>query len=324
MLLGAILLAACSENATRRPMVTTPASSPTATPSQTATATVGEQAPATPKPERYVVHSGDSWQAIAARYHTSVRALIQANDLPPADLDVGQMLIIPITGDPADGGFAPTPSASPAGPAAVVTRGPGSVKKVALTFDAGADAGYTRLILDVLTRNGIEATFGMTGQWAQANPELVKEIAADGDEFMDHTWDHRSFTGYSTHTKPLTASERKAEIERTEAIIRQLTGETTKPYFRAPYGDQDSSVQTDIASQGYRYDVLWTVDTLGWAGASVGQILARSTQGAVPGAIYVMHVDSASKDGLALQSVIDAIRDKGLGFATVSELLGGD
>ena len=50
-------------------------------------------------------------------------------------------------------------------------------------------------------RSGIRATFGMTGKWAQANPDLVRRMAADGDQLMNHTWDHRSFTGLSTRTR---------------------------------------------------------------------------------------------------------------------------
>jgi peptidoglycan/xylan/chitin deacetylase (PgdA/CDA1 family) len=215
----------------------------------------------------------------------------------------------------------PSPTAA-GGPAAAVYRGRTDTNCVALTFDAGADAGYTALILDTLRRNGIRATFGMTGQWAMEHPDLVRLMVADGHQLMNHTWDHRSFTGASTRTRPLSRSERWAELDRTEAAIHELTGQSTLPYFRAPFGDDDRTVEADAGARGYRYDILWTVDTGGWAGASVGQIIAKSSAGAAPGAIIVMHVGAASLDGPALQGVIDAIRQRGLGFATISQLVG--
>jgi peptidoglycan/xylan/chitin deacetylase (PgdA/CDA1 family) len=220
----------------------------------------------------------------------------------------------------------PAASATPVastGPAVAVYRGRTDTNAVALTFDAGADAGYTALILDTLRRNGIHATFGMTGQWAADNPELVRQMVADGHELINHTWDHRSFTGASTQTKALNRGQRWSELDRTEATVQSLTGQTTLPYFRAPFGDDDRSVEADAGARGYRYDILWTVDTGGWAGATVGQIIAKSAAGATPGAIIVMHVGAESLDGPALQGVIDAIRQKGLGFATISELVGG-
>jgi peptidoglycan/xylan/chitin deacetylase (PgdA/CDA1 family) len=39
------------------------------------------------------------------------------------------------------------------------------------------------------------------------------------------------------------------------------------------------------------------------------------------GAIVLMHVGSGSTDAAALQNVIDAIRARGLSFATVAEVL---
>jgi peptidoglycan/xylan/chitin deacetylase (PgdA/CDA1 family) len=216
----------------------------------------------------------------------------------------------------------PTPTIVDTQPARTIYRGRTDTNAVALTFDAGADVGYTSLILDTLRNNGIRATFGMTGQWAMTHPDLVRTMVADGHQLMNHTWDHRSFTGLSTKMRPMSREQRWLELDQTEATIESLTGQSTYPYFRAPSGDQDRSVEVDVGLHGYRYDVLWSVDTGGWAGASVGQIIARSAGGAVPGAIIVMHVGSESRDGPALQDVIDAIRQKGLGFATISGLVG--
>lgn len=104
----------------------------------------------------------------------------------------------------------PAPATTGAkGPAALITRGRTDRKVVALTFDAGSDAGNAARILATLAANHIPATFGLTGLWAQANPALVRQIAAGGNQIVDHSWDHRSFTGYSTKTAPLTASEIK-------------------------------------------------------------------------------------------------------------------
>jgi peptidoglycan/xylan/chitin deacetylase (PgdA/CDA1 family) len=64
------------------------------------------------------------------------------------------------------------------------------------------------------------------------------------------------------------------------------------------------------------------VDSLGWKGASTQQIVQRCLDGAVPGAIYLFHVGSASQDGPALQDVIDGLRARGYSFATVAALIG--
>ena len=205
----------------------------------------------------------------------------------------------------------------------VVSRGSPGRRIVALTFDAGADTGFTAGILDVLDGSGVPATFGITGKWAAANPDLVRRIAGAGHVIMNHTYEHRSYTGVSARPALLSAEERRTDLERTDDVIQALTGRTTRPWFRAPYGDYDTSVNAMVGALGYRYHVHWTVDSLGWQGLSAGAIAARCLDNTVPGAILLFHVGSASQDAAALPAVIAGLRERGYGFGTVADVIGG-
>jgi peptidoglycan-N-acetylglucosamine deacetylase len=210
---------------------------------------------------------------------------------------------------------------SSAGPATVVYHGDMSRRMVALTFDAGADPGYTGEILDTLRREGVRATFGMTGLWAERNRDLLLAITADGHALINHSYDHASFTGLSTEKPPLTAEERAFEMSRTETTVYHLSGRTTRPYFRPPFGDIDAGVQRDVGAAGYSTIVMWTVDSQGWNHASADQIVARCIAQASPGAIYVMHVGAESEDAAALPRVIEGLRAAGYAFGTIDEVL---
>jgi peptidoglycan-N-acetylglucosamine deacetylase len=206
--------------------------------------------------------------------------------------------------------------------AVAVHRGDPADLRVALTFDAGSDVGHTEEILDTLRSNGIRASFGMTGRWAEEHPALVARIADGGHLLINHSYDHPSFTGYSTGTAPLSTTARLDQLARAEAAIQAAAGVTSKPWFRPPYGDEDESVRVDVGSAGYAYEVMWTVDSLGWQGLAVADVTARCLDAASPGAIYLLHVGSDSTDHAALQAIIDGLRARGLGFATVAELVG--
>jgi peptidoglycan/xylan/chitin deacetylase (PgdA/CDA1 family) len=203
------------------------------------------------------------------------------------------------------------------GSATVVQQLATTQKVVALTFDAGADAGYAAQILDTLKRNGVKATFGLTGQWAVAHPDLLRRMVAEGHALINHTLTHRSFTGRSPGTASLSYTYRANELWKTEQMIGQLAGMTSKPYFRPPYGDYDTSVLRDVYSRGYSYNIMWSCDTLGWQGLSQAQIVQRVVDNLKPGAIYLLHVGSESQDGPALQSIVDALRARGYSFATI-------
>ena len=66
---------------------------------------------------------------------------------------------------------------------------------------------------------------------------------------------------------------------------------------------------------------MWSIDSMGWNGASVDQILNACAYGADPGDIILMHVGSDSNDYAALQSTIDFLAAQGYAFVTVRQLL---
>lgn len=193
---------------------------------------------------------------------------------------------------------------------------------VALTFDAGADRGYAAEILDTLQAEGVVATFGMTANWAEENPDLVLRMVNEGHTLINHTATHRSWTGRSTGAAPLTSTERAEELRTTEAVIAEIAGYDMRPYFRPPYGDYDDSVIADLPANGYTVNVMWTVDSLGWNGLSAGEITTRVIDGTVPGAIHLFHVGAASEDAAALPDIIDGLRALGYRFVTVNEMVG--
>ena len=196
----------------------------------------------------------------------------------------------------------------------VISKFNTSTRMIALTFDAGSDRGYAAQILDTLKDDGIYASFGMTGTWAQQNSDLVKRMVSEGHVLMNHSWDHPDFTTVS-------AAEISSQLQRTENLVKSLTGTSTIPYFRPPYGAYNQTVLDTVAASGYRYSIMWTVDTLGWKGASVSEIRQRTIDAAAPGEIVLMHVGAASQDYAALQGMIDDLRALGYQFGTVRDFL---
>ena len=209
-------------------------------------------------------------------------------------------------------------TAAPTRPAVVVRHGYEGRRWIALTFDAGSDAGNTTAILDLLATRHVHATFALTGAWARANPALVRRIALDGHVIVNHTDTHQSFTGFSTHTPALSAAERATQLERADTSIAAITRTSTRPWFRPPYGDIDPATPADIARAGYRYVLMWTVDSLGWKSLAPSAVAARCLDGATPGGILLLHVGSLSTDAAALPRIIDGLHTRGYQLVTVT------
>lgn len=214
-----------------------------------------------------------------------------------------------------------TTTTAPAGPATVVWKGTTDRPVVAFTFDAGSDAGSASAILEWLSANRIAATFFLTGKWADAYPTIAARMAREGHRVGNHSYSHPSFTGYSTKTAHLSTAEMVDQLTRAEAAISSRTGRSTKPLFRPPYGDQDAWVNQVVGANGYAYDIMWTVDSLGWKGTPPDQVITRVVNAAVPGAILMFHVGTGSTDLAALPGILAGLQAKGLGVVLLESIL---
>ena len=217
----------------------------------------------------------------------------------------------------------PDPPDDPGGPqAAVIYSGPTNVRQIALTYDAGSDRGYAAYILDLLAQYNVRATFGMTGLWAQSNPDLVIRMVNEGHQLINHSWSHPSFTGGSSSTTVLTRTSRVSQLVRVEDYVRDLTGYEMSPYWRPPYGDINSSVLTDVYTAGFYLTIMWSCDTLAWNGATETQILNRCMYPARSGAIILMHVGADGLDWAASDNMIQYFLANSYQLVTIEEMLG--
>ena len=234
----------------------------------------------------------------------------------------------------------PTAAASPTATATPTpsTQTPLTVRQittdkrtVALTFSLASNdetPAKLRAILATLKQADIHATFGFRGDWAEANPDLVKEIVAGGHQLINATYDYQSFTGESTQSGPLSSTQVIEELTHDAQIIKQITGVDMAPYYRPPYGDTDTGDSTAVADAaakaGYSVSVLWSIDTESWAeGRTVADMVASANK-AEPGDIILFNITTAggNKDVDALPQIIRDLGDKGFTFATVKELVG--
>ncbi|WP_284749240.1 polysaccharide deacetylase family protein [Amycolatopsis sp. RTGN1] len=170
---------------------------------------------------------------------------------------------------------------------------------VALTFDDGPYPETTPALLAAL--GGVRATFFLWGEHAAAHPALVRAIAAAGHTIGNHTWTHPRLTG-------LDAGTRDEEVRRTQDLLAELTG-TRPALFRPPYGDTGPTVAETIAGHGLT-EVLWTVDTRDWDGASADEVEAAASL-VEPGGVVLMH-EGRPATVEAVPRILTALAARGL------------
>lgn len=182
---------------------------------------------------------------------------------------------------------------------------------VALSFDDGPWAD-TPGFVSVLERRHVPATFFMIGSQVAGHRALLERELRDGDALGNHSFTHPFLTR---------TGDARTQLSRTSAAIERASG--YRPcIFRPPYGDKNAAVVATALAQQMS-TIIWDVDPRDYTRPGAGVIAARVLGAVRPGSIVLMH-DGGGPRGqtlAALPGIIDVLRARGYGFATVPQLL---
>jgi cellulose synthase/poly-beta-1,6-N-acetylglucosamine synthase-like glycosyltransferase/peptidoglycan/xylan/chitin deacetylase (PgdA/CDA1 family) len=201
-------------------------------------------------------------------------------------------------------------------------------KKIALSFDDGPDPKWTPKILDILKQKNVPGVFFVIGNMANQRPDILKREYAEGHEIGNHTFTHPKFDDNITRT------EIHWQLNLTERLIESTLG-AKSILFRPPYGiDHQPEYAEEVAQLPYPQELGYLIvgqriDPDDWSLQDGKPIPAKEIVDSVlrqanKGNIVLLH-DGGGDRGqtlAALPQIIDALREKGYQFVSVSDLIG--
>ncbi|MFC4455468.1 polysaccharide deacetylase family protein [Deinococcus sonorensis] len=191
-------------------------------------------------------------------------------------------------------------------------KGPLDQRTAALTFDDAPHPLYEPLLLDLLRRAGIRATFFVIGRNAVAYPYFVRDMAEQGDEVGNHTYHHVRLPG-------LSAAQVRDELLSANRAISTLTGQPVR-YFRPPGGDY-SPLTLQVAEQLGLTTTFWTDDPGDFNNPGDAVVQSRLVARLRPGGIVLLH-DNAPEAIDVLRTFLQVARSRDMQLTTVGHLVG--
>lgn len=200
----------------------------------------------------------------------------------------------------------------------IIYNGSRNAKRIALTFDACANAyksRYDSAVIGTLIRTQTPATVFISGKWAIEHQHETKFIAQHSFlEIGNHSFLHPHFSRMSK-------SRIYDELQLTQDVLFTLTGKIPT-LFRSPYGEISDSIVHYAASFGMKtvqFDLpSGDPDTAATKKKLIEYISATTKNGS----IIIMHMNKRGwHTAEALPEIIVRLRKRGFEFVTVSELM---
>lgn len=183
---------------------------------------------------------------------------------------------------------------------------------IVLTFDDGPNPIYTPQILAILKKYNVKATFFVVGKEAQAYPQLIKMIHADGHVIAVHSQTHPNLTKISE-------AQLQTEVTKPKEIVTAIIGVAPK-CLRYPFNATNDHVRDVIREHGMT--PMTTGDnSYDYKQPGVNKIVLYVLNHLHAQQVIVMHDGFAHREQTvaALPQIIEGIKKKGYGFSTVCE-----
>lgn len=183
-------------------------------------------------------------------------------------------------------------------------------KFVYLTFDDGPNNIYHPLILDILKKYNVKATFFLVGLNSKKYTDIVQRTVAEGHVIGNHSLTH-------AFLPKLSSRQVFNEIEATQVILKPFNDDADIALFRPPYGGVNKIVKSDSRDLNLRL-TLWDVDPRDWAEPDVDELVRRVISHAHNSADILMHANHLVT-AQALPTIIEQLQSLGYDFKSLPQ-----
>ncbi|MYL39671.1 polysaccharide deacetylase family protein [Halobacillus litoralis] len=207
------------------------------------------------------------------------------------------------------------PAFSNNGEPRALIQGSGDQDHIALTFNISWGTDKVNEVLKQLEAHQVQATFFLSGEWAERHPDIVKTIQEGKHEIGMMGYTYESYL----EKEP---NQVAGDLKKADEAFAKL-GLDDIQWIRPPHGHMNKDVLKTIEQNGMQA-VQWSLNPRDWENPGTNTIIDAVLNESSKGDIIVMHAsDSVKQTPKALEVILPGLKQKGLTFVSITELASG-
>lgn len=194
-----------------------------------------------------------------------------------------------------------------------LTKGDSDEANIALTFNISWGEERVHEILAKLEEHEAQATFFLSGEWAERHPDIVDKITDKHHEIGMLGYRYKSYLDQKV-------DQVQKDIVHAKEVFAKL-GHDDMKFLRTPSGHFNEEI-IDLAESMQLQVVHWNINTNDWTNPGTEEIVKTVMKDTGNGDIVLFHAsDSVKQTEKALHTILPALSEKGFSFVPISELI---
>ncbi|WP_164670719.1 polysaccharide deacetylase family sporulation protein PdaB [Virgibacillus doumboii] len=194
-----------------------------------------------------------------------------------------------------------------------LTKGDANEPNIALTFNISWGEEKVHDILKDLKQKQVQATFFVSGEWAERHPKILEKITEGEHELGMLGYRYKSYLDQELDAV-------RKDLAHAKEVFGKLGYEDIE-LLRPPSGHFNKEIIKLAEEMGFKV-IHWNVNPNDWKNPGTQKITNIVMKQTSNGDIILMHAsDSVKQTGKALQTILPGLKNKGFQFVSISELI---
>ncbi|WP_077303267.1 polysaccharide deacetylase family sporulation protein PdaB [Virgibacillus pantothenticus] len=194
-----------------------------------------------------------------------------------------------------------------------MSKGNANENNIALTFNISWGEERVDHILKRLKEEGVQATFFVSGEWAEKHPDIVEKITENKHELGMLGYRYKSYLDQDLETV-------SKDLRKAREVFDKLGYEDVK-LLRPPSGHFNKEIIETAENMGYNV-IHWNVNPHDWKNPGSNTIVDYVMKHTTNGDIILLHAsDSVKQTAKALETILPGLKNKGFSFVSMTELI---